>query len=188
MNKLKQIFNFLFAYFNRLNKRERLFILVGIAVGLGVILILAITSPGKKNQGSAKSMDIFSGQEEFYQVVGEYAGLKPVLEKVAGELSNRPQDFDLYRRLNEVVEKLGIRSSLIKMEPGQAQGNEYLAEEYVDLNFQKIDLYRLVNFMKEAEALPGLVRITQFSMKVRIDGSQTMDAVMRISAYQEAGR
>lgn len=188
MNKIKPILNSLFAYFNRLSKRERLFILVGIAVSLVVILILAITSPGKKNQRKDKSSDIFVQQTEFYQTVGEYAGLKPVLEEVEGKLRNRPLDFDLYRQLNELVERLGVRTSLIKMEPGQAEGNDYLQEEFVDLNFQKIDLYSLVNFMREAEALPGLVRIVQLSIKTRIDGSQKMDAVMRISAYQEAGR
>ena len=106
-----------------------------------------------------------------------------MLGKVDGRISLRPQDFDLYAKINELAFQTGVRAAMIKMDPGSSTSNDYLDEDYVDVVMQRSDLVSVTNFMEKVESLPGLVRITQLSIKTRFDQSQTLDVVMRISAY-----
>ena len=185
MNKLAEIFAKLKAYYNGLKPRERIFVMAAAACAVAVALIFSVTG-GKKKPGASKSKitQVTERREVFLETAAQYGEIKKLLDQIDSRLAQRPPDFDIYGKVNELSDSTGIKPSVIKMDPGESTGDDYLDENYVDLNLQRIDLVSLVRFMEKVEALPGLVRIGQLSIKTRFDNSSTLDVVMRISAYK----
>jgi len=174
------------AYISRLNPRERTFILVGAVVLLFFVIFLGLSLSHRGGRSKKTSLDQLSDQRmQFEQAVQEYAQIKPVVDIVDQRVAQRPADFDLYNKVNELIETTTIRPFVLKMDPGSVEGKEFLDEDYVDLNLQKIDIRMLVNFLTQVEQLPGLVRIGQLTIKTRMDNTKTLDVVMRISSYKE---
>ncbi len=177
------------GYFTRLKSRERWIVLVGAGVALFFVIFFSLFLSHRGPQGKAtKTEQIAEQRGEFFQAAQEYAKLKQVVDLVDSRVAQRPPDFDLYSKINELVAAGALQQFVVKMDPGAVEGKEFLDEEYVDLNVQKIELRVLVNFLKQLEQLPGFVRISQMSIKTRLDNSKTLDVVLRISAYKEKAK
>jgi hypothetical protein len=190
LNKLGEILEKLKAYYTGLKPRERAFVLAGAASLILFILILSLAGQTRKSPGSKnKIIQLYERRGQFNETAQQYMIIKVLLDQIDGRLKSRPADFDLYAQVNEVVNMVGVKNFIIKMDPGQSQDNDYLDEDYLDLNLQRVDLISLVRFMDETEKLPGLVRINNLSIKTRFDQSNSLDVVMRISSYKprEAG-
>jgi len=173
-------------YLARMTPRERIILLVGAAAALAFVIFLALSLGHRGKTGKKNPLQELADQKiAFDKNLAAYAGLKPTLDLVDNKLAARPKDFDLFRKLNQLVESTGIRPLVVKMDPGSAETKAFLDEEYVDLNIQRIDLRQLVLFLQQVDKLPGMVRIGQLSVKIRLDQSKTLDAVMRISAFKE---
>lgn len=190
MNKLLAILEKLRAYYSGLKPRERAFVLAGAASLALFVLIFSLTGPKKKPPSSKnRILQLYERREQFNQTAEQYKSIKALLDQIDGRLKSRPADFDLYAQVNGAVNAVGVKSFIIKMDPGQSQDNDYLDEDYIDLSLQRVDLVSLVRFMEQTEKLAGLVKIDNLSVKTRFDQSNTLDVIMRISAYKskEAG-
>jgi len=185
VNKLRELLARAKAFYSGLKPRERYFILAGAAALVAFALALSLTAGKKSGPKRSKVSTLYKQRDEFLAAADNYAELKRLLDKIDGRLKQRPGSFDLFAKLNELSDQTGVRPAVLKMDPGQSTSNDYLDEDYVDLNLQKIDLVSLVNFLEKIEAIPGLVRIGQLSIKTRFDNSNTLDVVMRISSYKE---
>ena len=186
MNKIFELYAKVKAWYSGLKPRERTFVLVGVAALVAVALIFSVTGGKKKPGPQRNKIEVLNQQRaEFLDAADKYAALKVLLDQIDGRLAKRPKDFDLYHSINELTLSSGIQPSVVKMDPGQSSSNDYLDEDFVDLVLQKIDLISLVKFMDSIQNLPGLVRIGTLSIKTRFDQSNTLDVVMRISAYKE---
>lgn len=185
MSKLSEIIGKLQAYYNGLKPRERAMVLAAVACAVAVALIFSVSSPKKKSaSGKSKISQVLERRKVFMETAAHYAEVKELLDQVDVRISQRPPEFDIYGKVNELSDTTGVKPSVIKMDPGESTGNDYLDENYVDMNFQRIDLIKLVKFMEQVERLPGLVRIEQLAIKTRFDQSNTLDVVMRISSYK----
>jgi len=186
MTGQKKILDSLAGYFSKLSARERYIVLIGGAAFLFFVIFFALFLSRRQPAGKKTKIDQLAEQRiQLSKTAQEYAGLRQVVDLVDSRVAKRPADFDLYRKVNELIEATTIRPFVVKMDPGSVEGKEYLDEEYVDLNLQRIDLRMLVNFLNQLEQLPGLARIGQLSIKTRLDNSKTLDVVVRISAYKE---
>lgn len=171
-------------YIERLSFRERIILLFGAVFVISSILYLSLSSsPSSKPAPQSQMSQLQKSQKDFAQILKKYLAIKSLVDQIDSRLEQTPEDFDLYKKVNELIQKIGIREKVVKMDPGESSGNDYLKEEYVDLSFQRIDLESLVEFLKRLEGQPGLVRISQLSIKRRLDRSKTLDVVMRVSAY-----
>jgi hypothetical protein len=185
VNKLRELLARARAFYSGLKPRERYFVLAGAAALLAFALALTLTGGKKSGPKRSKVSTLYRQRDEFFATADRYDELKVLLDRIDGRLKQRPENFDLFAKLNELSDQTGVRAAVIKMDPGQSTSRDYLDEDYVDLNLQKIDLVSLVRFLERVEAVPGLVRIGQLSIKTRFDNSNTLDVVMRISAYRE---
>lgn len=186
MSKFAEIFEKARAYYRGLKPRERTLVMVAAACAVAIALIFSVASPKKKSgSGKTKISQVIDRRAVFMETAAQHGEIKSLLEKVDVRLSQRAPDFDIYGKVNELSDTAGIKPSVIKMDPGQSTGNDYLDEDYVDMNLQKIDLISLVKFMEQVEKLPRLIRVEQLSIKTRFDSSNTLDVVMRISSYKQ---
>jgi Tfp pilus assembly protein PilO len=185
VNKLAELFARLKAFYSGLKPRERTLVMIAAACAVAIALIFSVTG-GKKKPGTGKSKiaQVNERRKVFLETAAQYGEIKKLLDEVDVRVAQRPLDFDLYGKVNELTDSSGIKPTVIKMDPGESNGDEYLDENYVDMNLQKIDLISLTRFLEQVEKLPGLIRIGQLNIKTRFDNSNTLDVVMRISAYK----
>jgi hypothetical protein len=156
-------------------------------VGVAIVVVIVFAATGPKSKGPKsknKLAQVFERRDAFMVDADNYAGLKKMLDQIDIRMRQRPADFDLYGKINELTDQTGVKPSVIKMDPGKNENNDFLDEDFVDLNLQRIDLIALVRFLEKVEQLPGMVRVGQLSVKTRFDQTQTLDAVMRISEYK----
>jgi len=186
MNEKENIFARLTTAFSRLSFRERLFLLAGAVFVLATTIYL-IASSGSSNKPAEKTRadTLLQNQKLFAQTLEKYLAIKPLVDKIEGRLNSTPEDFDLYKEVNRLIQQIGIREQVVKMDPGTGGGNDYLKEEYVDLNLQKMKLQPLINFLQKLENLPAMVRVDQLSIKRRLGASKTLDVIMRVSVYKK---
>ena len=185
MSRLLELYARAKAAFLKLKPRERYLILAAVGVAVVVVVVFTATAPKSKGpKGKNKLAQVFDRRDEFMAMADEYAGLKKMLDPIDIRMRQRPADFDLYGKINELTDQTEVKPSVIKMDPGTMENNDFLDETYVDVNLQRIDLISLVHFLEKVEQLPGMVRIGQLSVKTRFDQTQTLDAVMRISEYK----
>ena len=186
MNEKENIFARLTTAFSRLSFRERLFLLAGAVFVLATTIYL-IASSGSSNKPAEKTRadTLLQNQKLFAQTLEKYLAIKPLVDKIEGRLNSTPEDFDLYKEVNRLIQQIGIREQVVKMDPGTGGGNDYLKEEYVDLNLQKMKLQPLINFLQKLENLPAMVRVDQLSIKRRLGANKTLDVIMRVSVYEK---
>ena len=186
MNEKENIFARLTTAFSRLSFRERLFLLAGAVFVLATTIYL-IASSGSSNKPAEKTRadTLLQNQKLFAQTLEKYLAIKPLVDKIEGRLNSTPEDFDLYKEVNRLIQQIGIREQVVKMDPGTGGGNDYLKEEYVDLNLQKMKLQPLIDFLQKLESLPAMVRVDQLSIKRRLGASKTLDVIMRVSVYEK---
>ncbi len=186
MNEKENIFARLTTAFSRLSFRERLFLLAGAVFVLATTIYL-IASSGSSNKPAEKTRadTLLQNQKLFAQTLEKYLAIKPLVDKIEGRLNSTPEDFDLYKEVNRLIQQIGIREQVVKMDPGTGGGNDYLKEEYVDLNLQKMKLQPLINFLQKLESLPAMVRVDQLSIKRRLGANKTLDVIMRVSVYKK---
>ena len=186
MNEKENIFTRLTTAFSRLSFRERLFLLAGAVFVLATTIYL-IASSGSSNKPAEKTRadTLLQNQKLFAQTLEKYLAIKPLVDKIEGRLNSTPEDFDLYKEVNRLIQQIGIREQVVKMDPGTGGGNDYLKEEYVDLNLQKMKLQPLINFLQKLENLPAMVRVDQLSIKRRLGANKTLDVIMRVSVYKK---
>jgi len=186
MNEKENIFARLTTAFSRLSFRERLFLLAGAVFVLATTIYL-IASSGSSNKPAEKTRadTLLQNQKLFAQTLEKYLAIKPLVDKIEGRLNSTPEDFDLYKEVNRLIQQIGIREQVVKMDPGTGGGNDYLKEEYVDLNLQKMKLQPLINFLQKLENLPAMVRVDQLSIKRRLGANKTLDVIMRVSVYKK---
>jgi Tfp pilus assembly protein PilO len=186
VNKFAEIYGKAKAWFNGLKPRERQMVIAAAATAVVVALVFLVTSPGGKKSGpkQSKISQVNQRRQVFLETAAQYSEIKRLLDQLDVKVAQRAPEFDIYGKVNELSDSSGIKPTVVKMDPGESSGDEYLDENYVDLTLQRIDLVALTNFMSKVEKLPGLIRINQLTIKTRFDQSQTLDAVMRISSYK----
>ncbi len=186
MNEQANIFARIKKYLSQLSFRERVFLLAGFIFVLACIIYLAV-STGSPSPAPEKTQadTLFESQKLFSQTLEKYLAIKPLVDKIDSRLNSTPEDFDLYKEVNRLIQQIGIRERVVKMDPGTGGENDYLKEEYVDLNLQKMSLEPLINFLEKLQELPAMVRVGQLSVKRRLGANKTLDVIMRISVYKK---
>jgi type II secretory pathway component PulM len=168
----------------QLSARER-GIYLGAALGLSLALVIVSWKGGGSRRSSGSRLDQAMAQEkQLAELLARYRGVHGQVAEVETRLKQTPQDFDLFKHLNQLVDQAGIRSSVIKMDPIEGTGTDYFREDSVDMNIQKLEMEPLMKFLQSVEESPGGVRISQLQIKKRFDNSNGLDAQVRVTVYR----
>jgi general secretion pathway protein M len=173
--------------YERLERREKLFIGGGVAVLLLVLIFNLVVSPmmdqRKRTQRAIvnreldlKTMKVL--QEEYKQLANKVGG-------IAERLEQRPPEFTLFSFLEGQATSAQVRELVKYMKPSTEEGEGLLQNSVVEMKLEKVSLSKLVEFLSLIESPENVVSINRISIQENSQGEGLLDVVMQIVTFMK---
>jgi len=177
----------LLAKFNKLNKRERYAIMLG--VGVAVIFLIAqfIVEPifsqaeQKKQKLQTKSVML----EQMRQWQAEYNRLTRKADRSKSRFRNRKKGFTLFAFLNQLAGEAGIKDRITNMKPTKkAQKSSPYKLSRVEMKLDAITLEQLTNYLYKVETSKNMVEIKKISISKKDKKQGLITAVLQVETFE----
>ncbi len=167
--------------FDRLEPRERLMIILTIAVMLlSLFGFFVYTMSRKMHRLERKISDLNSDVE----LIQGYARRISEIDARIGEVQ-LPGGTRCDRNLYGSIESLARRESIndISIRPLQSPENPYFDEQSVEIEVRKVPLVNLVNLLFAIDRSPQSYRAWKFNARRRFDDANLLDSRFQVSAF-----
>lgn len=171
--------------YDRLEKREKIFIGIGCLVLLAVLGFNLVISPLLEQRSKAqrkiasKEVDLKTIQvlqEEYKKVASKVGG-------IADRLEQRSGDFTLFSFLEGQASTAEVREQVKYMKPSTEEGEGLLQNSVVEMKLEAVSLGKLVEFLKLVESPENVVSIDRISIQENSRGEGLLDVVMQIVTF-----
>ena len=177
----------LLAKFNKLNRRER----YAIMIGLGVVCIFLIAqfviepvfskTEQKKNALQTKSVML----QQMRQWQAEYEGLTQKANLSKSRFRSRQKGFTLYSFLNQLAGKAGIKDRITTMKPTKkVQKNSPYKLSQVEMKLEGVTLEQLTNYLHGVETSKNMVEIKKISITKKDKKQGLITAVLQVETFE----
>ncbi|SEA63094.1 general secretion pathway protein M [Desulfuromusa kysingii] len=169
---------------DQLEKREKIYLLVGIVVILATILFYGIYQPYHERL-MLLDKKIASKQSQLLEVKDlqvEYQALQKQLEYTQKSMSSSGSMSPL-AKMEELASNVVGRENLsyIRPQPSQVQGE--IRIDNLDIKLEKLSLEQMLQLLWKIEAPESQMQIKTFRSKKRFDNASEVDLTMTISVY-----
>jgi general secretion pathway protein M len=177
----------LLAKFNKLNKRERYAIMIGVGV-VGIFLIVQfIIEPifskteQKKNTLQTKAIML----EQMRQWQAEYDALTQKSNVSESRFRNREKSFTLYSFLDRLAGEAGIKDRISYMKPTKkVQKNSQYKLSLVEMKLEAITLEQLTNYLYGVETSKNMADIKKISISKKDKKQGLITAVLQVETVE----
>ena len=177
----------LLAKFNKLNKRERYAIMIGVGVAGIFLIVQFIIEPifskteQKKQNLQTKSVML----EQMRQLQAEYNGLTQKANLSKSRFRNRQKGFTLYAFLNRLAGEAGIKDRITNMKPTKKvqKGSPYKLSR-VEMKLDAITLEQLTKYLYRVETSNNMVDINKISISKKDKKQGLITAVLQVEAVE----
>lgn len=175
--------------FDKLEKREKLIILVGVCfLCCFIILQFGITPylDARSRLDSAitkKKADLVELQllqQEYRALQAEAGGIKEQLKK-------RSPNFSLFSFLDNQASESEIKDFISYMKPSTSEGEGDLQESLVEMKLQKIALEQLVAYLQRIESPENVVSIKRISIQESGSDKGALEVILQIVTFTDNG-
>jgi general secretion pathway protein M len=177
----------LLTKFNKLNRRERYAIMLGVGVAGIFLIVQFIIGPifsqteHKKNTLQTKARML----EQMRQWQAEYEALTQKVSVSESRFRNREQGFTLYSFLNRLAGETGIKDRIANMKPSKkVQKNSPYKLSQVEMKLEAITLEQLTNYLHGVETSPNMVEIKKISITKKDDKQRLITAVLQVETAE----
>lgn len=169
---------------DQLEKREKLYLLVGAVVILATILFYGIYQPYRqKLQLLDKKITSKQAQLKDVRILqAEYQSLQKQLDHTRKKMSTGGSLSPL-AQVEELASTAVSREKLsyIRPQPSQIQGD--IRVDNLDIKLEKLSLEQMLQLLWKIEAPESQMQIKTFRTKKRFDNPSEIDLTMTISVY-----
>jgi len=167
-----------------LKPRERLFLLGGGTLLVGLLIYLAVIAPYRNSIARLETrisarqhqlLEVQSLQQEFRQLQQQNAEVE--------RRAARGGRFSLIAFLEEKVLEIASRDNLVYLRPQAKVQREELTEESLEIKLEKIRLDQMVKLLYATETADTLLKVKSLRSKARFDDPTLLDVVLVIAAY-----
>ncbi|MDA3903907.1 MAG: type II secretion system protein GspM [Desulfuromusa sp.] len=174
----------MFNRIDQLEKREKVFLIVGIAIVLVMFAFYGVYQPYHNalqrfdKKIAAKQLQL----EEVRSLQAEYQSLKRQLDKAQKSLSNKGSLSPL-AKVEELASSITSREKLsyIRPQPPQIQGE--MRVDNLDIKLEKLSLELVLQLLWKVESPASQMQVKKFRVKQRFDNSSQLDLTMTVSVY-----
>jgi len=177
----------LLTKFNKLNKRERYAIMLGVGVAVIFLIIQFIIEPlfdqaeQKKQKLQTKSVML----EQMRQWQAEYNRLTRKADLSKSRFRNRKKGFTLFAFLNQLAGETGIKDRITNMKPTKkAQKNSPYKLSRVEMKLDAITLEQLTNYLYKVETSKNMVEIKKISISKKDKKQGLITAVLQVETFE----
>jgi len=171
--------------FKQLEAREKVFLSIGIAFILIVIIVFGIYQPYRNALARAeKTIATKKSQiEEVRKLQVEYRKLQNVMKRAEAKL-DRAEGTSALALVEEIASDIDSRENLnfIRPQPPQTQGEFRI--ENLDIKFEKLNLQKVVQLLWRLETSDTQMQVKNLQLKQRFDNRSQLDVTLTVSAFR----
>jgi general secretion pathway protein M len=174
--------------FNRMEKREKWFLLVGIVFVAGFIIIQGVIVPYLGARSSLESSLARKKQEALDMALlqQDYRELKVRQGGITRQIEQRPATFSLFSYLETKASEAGIRDRVTSMKPSTKEFDDGFQESAVEMKIEMVTLARLVDFMTRVESVENVVVTKRIAIQHSSQQPDLLDVVVTIVTWGQA--
>lgn len=174
--------------FNRLEKREKWFLLVGIVFIAGFIIIQGIVVPYLGARSVLESSLARKKQEALDMALlqQDYRELKVRQGGIALRIEQRPASFSLFTYLETKASEAGIRDRVTSMKPSTKEFDDGFIESAVEMTIDMVTLEDLVDFMTRVESVENVVVTKRIAIQHSSQQADLLDVVVTIVTWAQS--
>lgn len=171
--------------FEKLDKREKLIV----AIGIGFLLLFVILQFGISPYITAREKldrSINRKQAELVELKAlqqEYQNLKEQAGGIKEKLREREANFSLFSFLDAQATAAGIKELISYMKPSVIETDGELQESVVEMKLQQISLKQLVEFLKGIESPEKSVFVKRLSIQESGKEQGLLEVIMQIVTF-----
>lgn len=177
----------LLAKFNKLNKRERYAIMMGVGVvGIFLIVQFIIEPIFSKTEQKKKTLQTKSVMlEQMRQWQAQYDGLTQKANVSKSRFRKRQKGFTLYSFLDRLAGEAGIKDRISYMKPSKkVQKNSPYKLSRVEMKLEAITLEQLTNYLYGVETSKNMVDIKKISISKKDKKQGLITAVLQVETLE----
>ncbi len=175
--------------FDKLERRERVIIIIGLVFLLSFIVLQFGVGPYLEasrqldNSIERRRSDI----AELQVLQQEYRKLQADAGGIKEQLSKRAPDFSLFSFLDRQAADAGVKEFIAYMKPSTSEEEGELIESLVEMKLQQISLDKLVAFLALVESPEQVVSIKRISIQESGRESGLLDVIIQIVTFVDNG-
>lgn len=171
----------------RLSPRERLFVAIGLATLVGVLLIFAVALPYRAAlERLTGTLDSRQQQmREVRQMQAEILALRQDLSRLENRLS-REDGFAPLAFAEGLVAQVADRGKLAYMRPKPPVREGPLQLEPLELKVERLSLEQVLRLLGEIERAQAPLRVAELQLKRRFDDATQLDLALTLVAVRRA--
>jgi Tfp pilus assembly protein PilO len=169
----------------KLGRREKLVIIVG---GVAVVLLLFYRFGLSPALERLRTLDrlVAIKERDLHQMKAlreTYLAQKTVMEELNRSLAQRDPNFAIFSFLEELANKIGIKSNIMYIQPALSTSGGLFRESSVEMRLEGIGLQQLTRYMYDIERAPQLLRVRRMHLKPRPANPDLLDVTFQVSTF-----
>ena len=177
----------LLARFNKLNKRERYTIMLGVGVVMIFLVFQLIVEPlfnrTEQRKKTLQTKAAMLSQMRQWQV--EYDALTRTANVSKSRFKNRQKGFTLYSFLQQLAGKAGVKDRITYMKPTKkVQKNSPYKLSRVEMKLDAITLEQLTAYLYEVETSKNMVEVKKIVVSKKDKKQALITAVLQVETVE----
>lgn len=174
--------------YDRLEARERLFLLLGITFVVCFLLFQGVVAPYlsareklerslQRRQNDVLEMEILQQQ---------YRELKQRQGEISQKVEQRDPTFSLFSFLEQQADAVMVKSRVTYMKPSTSDLEDGFKESAVEMKIEEITLGQLVNFLMKIESVDNVVVVKRLAIQNNKEEQDLLDVVVNIVTFEKS--
>lgn len=177
----------LLARFNKLNKRERYAIMLGIAIAGIFLFVQFIVEPilntTEQKKRALRTKAVMLEQMQQWQI--EFNGLTQQANISKSRFRKRPKGFTLYSFMDQLAGQAGIKDRISYMKPTKkVEKNSPYKLSRVEMKLEAITLEQLTNYLYGVETSQNMVDVKKISISKKDKKQGLITAVLQVETVE----
>ena len=184
---LKQIVTWGVEYLSRFSSRERVFLLAGAVLTIGLLGYHLVVSPFVDRLKVLDRLIIQKEKEiaDLSQLRGQYLILQQKISTVEGRIAKSEGGFSLFSFLEGIAVKNQIKDRIVFIRPQPSQVFGDYRELAVEVKVENVTLAQVVNLLDAIQGSPQFLRIRRAQLKARYNDPRFLDATFVVASYEK---
>jgi general secretion pathway protein M len=169
----------------KLGGREKMMVIAGgVVVALMLFYRFGLSPALERLRTLDRLVAVKEREVHEMKVLSEtYLAQKRMMEDVNRTLSQRDQDFAIFSFLEDLANKIGIKTNIMYMKPALAAPGELFRESSVEMRLEGIALQQLTRYLYDIERAPQLLRVRRLHIKPRPANPDLLDVTFQVSTF-----
>jgi type II secretory pathway component PulM len=172
-------------FFNKLQRREKIFVVGAGVVVLVTLLFLLVIDPLLKHSAALDRQIVAAERQvkELHTLQRDYLRQRAVVDRINTQLKQQRKNFQIISRLTELADQVGVGSNISEMKPTLSTPSNAYNEESVEIKMAGVTLEQLVRYLYQIESSRELVKVKRLFINPRRDNRQLLAATFRVSVF-----